>query len=109
MLDRWLTILVELEQNCISPFSILTSYSSVFVEIFIGYSPPSSHLGPFVAPVVETPRPVDAIRLDMVFTHAVETLADQIGQNRLRLLRWRTPTPTMMALDLVETLSIRHA
>ena len=43
----WLATLVELEQNCISLFSVLTSCSSVFVEIFIGYSPHSSHLGPF--------------------------------------------------------------
>jgi hypothetical protein len=43
----WLATLVELEQNCITPFSDLTICSSDFVENFIGYSLPSSHLGPF--------------------------------------------------------------
>jgi hypothetical protein len=39
--------LVELEQNCISPFVKLTFFSSEFVEFLIGYSPPLAILGPF--------------------------------------------------------------
>jgi hypothetical protein len=47
LLDRSLATLVELEQNCISPFVILTFCSSKFVEFLIGYSPPLAILGLF--------------------------------------------------------------
>jgi hypothetical protein len=50
LLDRWLATLIELEQNCISPFIILTFCSSEFVEFLIGYSPPSSHIRTFYQP-----------------------------------------------------------
>jgi hypothetical protein len=44
----WLATIVELEQNCITPFSVLTKCSSEFVENFYRLFTPSSHLRPFV-------------------------------------------------------------
>jgi hypothetical protein len=46
-LDRWLATLIELEQNCILPFIILTFCFSEFVKFLIGYSPPFSHIRTF--------------------------------------------------------------
>jgi hypothetical protein len=43
----WLTTLIELEQNYITSFSVLTSCSSEFVVNFYRLFTPSSHLGPF--------------------------------------------------------------
>jgi hypothetical protein len=49
-----LATLVELEKNCITPFSVLTTCSSVFVENFYRLFTPSSHLGPFSNPTSPT-------------------------------------------------------
>jgi hypothetical protein len=46
-LDRWLATLIELDQTCISSFIILTFCSNEFVELLIGYSPPSRHIRTF--------------------------------------------------------------
>ena len=45
----WLATLVELEQNCFSPFRLLTLCSSVFVDNFYRLFTRFSHLGPFTS------------------------------------------------------------
>jgi hypothetical protein len=64
-LDRWLATFIELEQNYISSFIILTFCSSEFVEFLIGYSSPSSHIRTFHLLRMPGPNGVLSLRGDL--------------------------------------------
>jgi hypothetical protein len=58
LLNRWLATLVKLEQNCFSPFVILTFCSTEFIKFLIGYSPPSRHIRTFQVGRLQAAQPV---------------------------------------------------
>jgi hypothetical protein len=106
-LDGWLTTLIELEQNYISSFIILTFCFSDVVEFLKGYSPPLAILGPFSRSQQNTEiifeekmapffSPTNKIKLNTLQTrlHAKQVQKDNEKQHLLKPKKTRrTLTP----------------
>ena len=93
----WLATLVELEQNYISSFRLLTLYFSVFIENFYRLFTPSSHLGPFRWPPsppasdnkIVSPHKIFSIVVNFIVTQLANRLMDRASEVLMIKSRWK--------------------